>query len=349
MPALAPNHFPKPTPASPRATDIEAVVAALRRPGAYPELTLAVEVVETHMSWLFKTDRHAFKLKKPMQTEYFDHTTIEARRRNSHTELDLNRRFAPDVYLGVLPITVDPIHGIRVDGRGEVIDWLVKMRRLDGERMLDRCIAQRTWSVQDIHTMASQLARYYLSTDHKPLEPAAYIAHLDNEIERASLALDRARPGIAPALVHTTLNRLRASLHRNRATLEVRIGERGLVDGHGDFRPEHICLGPFPAVIDCIEFDATLRLLDPLDDLGFLALECERLGATKAGDIVLSTYRSITQDDFPLALLNFYQALRAVVRAKLAALHLDEARYMNSEKWRNRATEYLYLAIRHLQ
>jgi uncharacterized protein len=331
------------------ATDFATIVAALRTPNAYQELTLSVEAVETHMSWVFKTDRHAFKLKKPLRSEYFDHTSIEARRRNSHTELALNRRFAADVYLAVLPVTRHRDDGIRVDGRGEVVDWLVKMRRLEAERMLDQCILQGTWSVHDLRTVTQQLANYYASAHRIAIAPADYIERLDKQIDNASLALDPPRPGISPAMVRTVLNKLRATLHREQSALALRVAERGLVDGHGDLRPEHVCLGQFPAIIDCIEFDTELRQLDPIDDLGFLALECERLGAMKAGDIVLATYRTMTADDFPRPLLHFYQALRAIVRAKLAAQHLDEERFRDSEKWRNRTIEYLYLASRRLQ
>ncbi|MFN0304691.1 MAG: hypothetical protein ACKVQU_30535 [Burkholderiales bacterium] len=325
------------------------IVDALRRPNAYRERTLSVDAIETHMSWVFKTDQHAFKLKKPLRTPYFDHRSLDARHRNSVAEIRLNRRFAAGVYLDTIPVTYDPREGIKVDGAGEVIDWLVKMRRLDESRMLDQGIARGTWSTHDLRAVATLLSRYYGSTDPIRVEPAAYVDRLRTEIEDISHALDTHQHGVSLLSVHTTCRRLLGSLHRNRAALERRAGERRIVDGHGDLRPEHICLEADPVIIDCLEFDDALRILDPIDDLGFLALECERLGAPEAGNLVLATYRTISNDDFPETLLDFYQAFRAALRAKLAAAHLHEDRFKDSMKWRHRTIGYLDLACRRLE
>ncbi|MFM9881666.1 MAG: hypothetical protein ACKVQT_01450 [Burkholderiales bacterium] len=325
------------------------IVAALRRPNAYRGRTLSVEAIETHMSWVFKTDQHAFKLKKPLRTPYFDHRSLDARHRNTVAEIRLNRRFAAGVYLDAVPVTYDSREGIKVDGAGEVVDWLVKMRRLDESRMLDRSITTGTWSALDVRAVATLLSSYYGAAAPIKVEPAAYVARLRTEIEDISHALDTRQHGVSLLSVYTTCKRLRESLQRNRLALERRAGARRIVDGHGDLRPEHICLETDPVIIDCLEFDDALRILDPIDDLGFLALECERLGAPEAGNLVLATYRSESNDDFPEALLDFYQAFRAAVRAKLAAAHLREARFKDSVKWRSRTIEYLDLACRRLE
>ena len=325
------------------------IVAALRDPSAYIEPTRSVEAIETHMSWVFKTDRHAFKLKKPLRTQYFDHTTVAARQRNSAAEVQLNSRFAASVYLAAVPVTFDTLDGLRVGGRGAVVDWLVKMRKLDDDRMLDRCITNGTWSAHDIRAVATLLAGHYASTEPIQVEPTVYIARFRTEIDAISHALDAPLCGISLISARTACKQLHASLNRNRRALEQRAREHRLVDGHGDLRPEHICLETTPVIIDCIEFDATLRVLDPIDDLGFLALECERLGAPEAGNLVLATYQSISKDGFAEPLLDFYQGFRAALRAKLAAAHLHETRFKDSVKWRTRTTEYLNLAHRRLE
>ena len=118
----------------------EAKVAFLMQPSAYPEPTPHVERVETHMSWVFLTDRHAYKLKKPVVYDYLDYGTLAARRRNCREELRLNRRLAPNVYLDILPLAQDEFGRLRLGGPGEVVDWLVVMRRLDHAFMLNRLI-----------------------------------------------------------------------------------------------------------------------------------------------------------------------------------------------------------------
>src|SRR5262249_4067578 len=123
---------------------VEQKIAFLSRPEAYPEPTRRVEMKETHMSWVFLTDTKAWKLKKPVRYDFLDFSTREARRRDCEEELRLNRRLAPDVYYGIAPLTIDPQGGMRLAGAGETIDWLVRMRRLPADRMLDWAIANQT-------------------------------------------------------------------------------------------------------------------------------------------------------------------------------------------------------------
>ena len=122
-----------------------------------------------------------------------------------------------------------------------------------------------------------------------------------------------------------------------------------VVEGHGDLRPEHVWLGSPPAIIDCLEFSLALRTLDSADELGFLALECERLGAPELGAALLAQHRELSGDAPPPALVDLYQAMRACVRAGIALWHLKEARYQGSPVWRARATSYLSLAAARLQ
>ncbi len=115
------------------------------------------------------------------------------------------------------------------------------------------------------------------------------------------------------------------------------------MEGHGDLRPEHVFLGADPAVIDCLEFDRDLRLLDPVDELGFLALECALLGQPGVGTRFLEIYRESSGDRCPLQLLRFYQGFRAFVRAKIAIWHLKDDKVSDPDHWRMRAVRYLEL------
>ena len=121
-----------------------------------------------------------------------------------------------------------------------------------------------------------------------------------------------------------------------------------IVEGHGDLRPEHVCLHPRIAVIDCLEFSRELRIIDAVDEVGFLALECERLGAPELGRILLRAYIENTGDSPAVALLGFYQSFRAALRARIAIRHLNEEKFRYSAEWRRRALDYLDLAQRHL-
>lgn len=140
---------------------IDEKVAALKRPASYPCRTVSVEPVETHMAWVFLTDRHAYKLKKPVRYDYLDFSTIEARRLDCHRELQLNRRLAADVYLNVVPLSLDSQGTVHVEEHGTVIDWLVKMQRLPRERMLERAIGERSLDEDDVRGVAERLGQFY--------------------------------------------------------------------------------------------------------------------------------------------------------------------------------------------
>jgi aminoglycoside phosphotransferase family enzyme len=135
-------------------------------------------------------------------------------------------------------------------------------------------------------------------------------------------------------------------LEREPALFDRRAQAGRIVEAHGDLRPEHICLGVPPVIIDCLEFDRDLRSLDPVSELAFLALECARLGDPGIGDLVLKLYREATGDRTPQALVMFYWRFHAYHRAKIAIWHLKEADLGDPETWRSKAGHYLQLACR---
>jgi aminoglycoside phosphotransferase family enzyme len=148
-------------------------------------------------------------------------------------------------------------------------------------------------------------------------------------------------------MVEEICERQLATLERNAALFDRRVTEGRVVEGHGDLRPEHVCLEPKPQIIDCLEFSRRLRRLDPLDELGYLALECERLGASAIGAAILEAYRALSGDPAPARLQHAYQAYRALVRAMLAVRHLDDSAVADRAKWIARARGYVELACDH--
>src|SRR3989338_11695711 len=141
--------------------DQETKVALLRQPQTYPEKPARVDVVETHMSWVFLTPQHAFNLKTPVRYDYLDFSTLAARKKNCEEEVRLNQRLAPGVYRGVVALTMDARGEMQIEGQCEVVDWLVKMRRLPAERMLDYLIRHRTLEPVETHVVAEILAYFY--------------------------------------------------------------------------------------------------------------------------------------------------------------------------------------------
>lgn len=319
-------------------------VAILRNPASYPNDVRTVEAIETHMSWVFLTESHAFKLKKPIRTPWLDYTTLDVRKRACETELALNRRLAPSVYLAVVPLVLSERKQLCVEQPGPASDWLVKMRRLPAERMLDAMIARRQVQRDEVEKLADVLASFYVATQRAPLDGPAYLSRIASDLGAKRLSLQQARYGLNRGLIRALAQGQERWLARHGSLLEARSGS--LVDAHGDLRPEHICLeDEGPSVIDCLEFDRELRRLDPLSELSFLALECRRLEAAWIGECVLGRHKGPTQDHAEYQeLIHFYASYHALVRAAVAVWHLDDGALNRSDHWRRRADQYLKLS-----
>jgi aminoglycoside phosphotransferase family enzyme len=317
----------------------------LQRREAYTPSPDHVEAIETHMSWIFLTDRYAYKLKKPIRYDVLDFSSRSRRLRSCRREIGLNRRLAPDVYLDVVPLVVEPGGGLRLGGSGSPVDWLVRMRRLPAERMLDRLIARGTITREEVEPAAAHLASFYAKAVPARIDASGYLRHLRRGIRADRDELIRKVYGLPGGDVLRVAEEQLRYVTEARRTLEKRVTEGRVVEGHGDLRPEHICLTDPPAVIDCLEFSRDLRMLDPLDELSFLALECTRLGAPDVGEWFIEAYRRTTGDDAPRGLLRFYRRFRALRRAKVAIWHLRDPGMDNDRKWRERARWYVAAAI----
>ena len=324
--------------------DIAAKVEFLNQPGSYPFATTSVEVVETHMSWVFLTDDIVYKLKKPVRYEFLDFSTLAQRRANCHRELELNRRLAADVYLAVVPLTLQRDGTMRIDGEGMVIDWLVKMKRLPRDRMLDQAISDGTVTEKDIGDVGRLLAEFYQRSSSVDLSTADYRSQLKANIDQAARGLLEPSFGFREQLVRSIEEALGAFIATDGHQLDARVEAGRVIDAHGDLRPEHVCLTSPPVIFDCLEFNRELRLLDTASELSFLTMECEQLGAGWISQQLWETYRELTGDVVNDDLLNFYRGYHALTRAKIAIAHFRNTVVRSPEKWKPKAEKYLRLA-----
>lgn len=320
---------------------LEQKVAWLSRRTAYPEKPRSVEVIQTHISWVFLTDRHAWKLKKPVRYDFLDFSTLEKRYEDCEREVRLNRRLAPDVYLGVVPLAVGADGELRLDRPGEPVDWLVKMRRLPEDRMLDRLIEEGRLDEDQVASLASVLIDFYRRTPPEPMTGEAYRRRFREDIASDREALART-DWLPEELVEDPAERLLGTLDENKELFTSRAEGKRVIEAHGDLRPQHACLiEPRPVVIDCLEFNRRFRILDPADELAYFAMETERLGAAWVGVRILEIYRRVTGDEAPAVLVDFYGRYRAYLRGKLAVWHVEDEEVDDQASWKERALWYL--------
>jgi aminoglycoside phosphotransferase family enzyme/predicted kinase len=321
-----------------------ALVQWLERPEAYPHRPESVQRIETHISQVFLAGPYVYKLKKPVKFSFLDFTTLAARERACREEVRLNRRLAEGAYLGTVPVTRDATGQFTLDGDGEVVDWLVHMRRLREDRMLDRLHGAGKLRPEQIDQLSELLARFYASAPRAPYTPQEYLARCQAHVRENRDSLCSALPANLEAAVDRT-HGFQMQLLSLQPQLFMQRGERGLVvEGHGDLRAEHICLDDPIAIFDCIEFQDEFRYLDVADELAFLAADCDFIGATWVGPQLFERYSRRSGDQPEPELLAFYKAYRASVRAKVAALRASQQDGPAKDESTREAERHLELA-----
>jgi aminoglycoside phosphotransferase family enzyme len=299
------------------------------------------------MSFVFLAGERAYKLKKPVRYPFLDFSTLEARERDCREEVRLNRRLAKGVYLGLAWLSVERC-GLALGGNGVIVDWLVEMRRLPREKMFDRAVIGGGASDAQLDAICDVLAEFYKRADRSSMSAESYVARFFEEqalnrdiLTRGDFALDHGRATLV-------LDALDARLVADRPLLEERIRSRSIVDGHGDLRPEHICLTEPVAIFDCLEFNAGLRQVDPFDELALLGVECAQLGAPALLRKFVEKVAFRLGCAPPWRLLGLYAAWRAVLRARLSIAHLLDVAPREPAKWEPLASSYLDIAQRAL-
>lgn len=301
--------------------------------------TGAAAVAETHSAVVLFVGDRAYKMKKPVDLGFLDFRPLEARRQVCHEEVRLNRRLAPDTYLGVADV-----HG----PDGEVCEHLVVMRRMPTDRRL--ALLVRTGAPVDDHLwhVAHRLAAFHAASPRSDAADEAagrdatrhrWVTNTDELISASGSPFDEATVGLVHGLACRYLD--------GRGPLfDTRVAAGRAVDGHGDLLADDIfCVEEGPQILDCIEFDESLRLGDGLADAAFLAMDLEHLGRPDLGARFLQAYGEHRGDAWPASLAHHQIAYRAQVRAKVTAIRARQG----DPTARHQAVDLLALAARHLE
>ena len=304
--------------------ELTRLIDALSDPSAYPHPVPAVEVRQTHISVVFLAGPFAYKVKKPVNLGFLDFSSLEQRRHFCEEEVRLNRRLAPAVFRGVVPV-VQSGPSIRLEGSGPAVEWAVKMERLPDEATLRVRLERGEVASGLVETLARRVARFHADAEGGPHIAAfgRYEVVAGNAWENFA----QAEPLVGTTLSRPVWDRLKAltgeALARLRPLIEARAERRVPPDTHGDLHLEHVYLLPGrqpPAdllIIDCIEFNERFRYADPIADVAFLVMDFHFHGRPDLARVFSQAYLAATGDAEGAALLPFYTAYRAAVRGKV--------------------------------
>jgi aminoglycoside phosphotransferase family enzyme len=324
------------------------LIKAMLDPDFYPHHPKKVELIQTHISYIFLTGEVVYKVKKPVNFGFLDFTGLEKRRHFCHEEIRLNKRFSPEIYLKAVPISR---HGdaFRVGDDTRVVEYAVTMRRINEDHMLYRLLEAGKVKSEDMERIGRHLAKAYAAIPSD--EKAQAFGNLDvisiNIVEN----FEQTRKYIGGPITHEQFDAIESwslsFMKKKTALFEQRVAQGYIKDCHGDLHLQHICVeGEKIYIFDCIEFNERFRFGDVASDVAFLAMDLDFNGHPEFAMTFVQAYTEASGDTTLVKVLPFYKVYRAYVRAKVTSFRLDDPSLdaRTKEEIFLRAKEYYALA-----
>jgi len=323
--------------------DLQHLISELSSIECYPFAVDHVDVRQTHISVVFLAGPFAYKIKKPVDLGFLDFTTLNYRHFYCQEEVRLNRRLAPTVYLGVVPITRR--NGkLCLEGDGETEEWAVKMRRLPDQATLRHQLGERHVNANLMNLLGQRIACF-----HQQAESSSEISSYGtfdtvalNARENFKQTISQLNRSVSRAVYDRLELLTEHALAEQRLLIDSRAGRGMMRDTHGDLRADHIYffVDKRPVdfvIIDCIEFNKRFRYADPIADMAFLFMDLKALGFPHLAEAFADGYFGAADDNDGRKLLGYYTSYRAIVRAKVEGFKLDEMEIPLEERQRAQA------------
>ncbi|MEH6566757.1 MAG: AAA family ATPase [Halopseudomonas sp.] len=304
----------------------QTLLKALQNPALYDHPVSDFTLMETHISWVLLTGDYVYKIKKPVNFGFLDYSTLEQRKHFCNEEVRLNQRLAPSLYLGVVPVR-GSIEEPSLEGDGPVIEYLVKTRQFRQQDLLGNMQREGRLENRHIDELATTLADFHARIDHATL--AMPYGNPDQVHMPVAQNFEQIRPFLSAADDIAQLDQLEQWANTTFQRLTPQLAERktaGLVrECHGDIYLDNVTLVDGQVTLfDCIEFNEAFRWTDVMADVGFMAMDLEDRGLHGLAQRFVSVYMESSGDYEGLAVLNYYKAYRAMVRAKVALFGLSD-------------------------
>lgn len=332
--------------------DVSSLQKALLHPEIYPDHPPIIKFMETHISFLFLTGNHVYKIKKPVNFGFLDFTSLDKRKFFCEQEVKLNRRLSPAIYLGVIRITKegDRIH---LEGKGEPVEYAVKMKQIPEEKLMDKLLEKKQVTPKMIEAVSEKLVQFYATAETNDLiksfaKPERVKQDTDENFEQTEKYIEVTIPRKVYEEVKTKTNDF---FRMNGKIFQQRIGADRIRDCHGDLRLEHIFWGDEISIFDCIEFNQRFRYTDVAADIAFLAMDLDYHGREDLSKCLIRAYVAGSGDHELMGVLDFYKCYRAYVRGKVESFRLDDPHIPEGERKEalKRAQRYFGLAHRYAQ
>jgi len=327
------------------------LIVAMLRPEFYPDAPAEVELRQTHISYVLLAGKRVYKIKKAVKFPFLDYSTLEKRRHFCAEEIRLNRRLAPDTYLGVVGIgRAGKEFFFEPDSTANAMEYAVKMKRLPDEWMLSSLLARGAFDTNSFSAIAKKLAAFHLQASVEKAALYGAAAMIRANLEDNFRDMERFLGRTVSRISFDAMKNYSAAFQEQQAELIAGRPAAGRVcEGHGDLRAEHICLVDGIEIFDCVEFDPALRYCDIASEIGFLSMDLDFLDFAESANRFENNYAAVARDTALATLLPFYKSYRACVRGKVESLKSEEREIAPEDRRRAslQALRYFCLGTRY--
>lgn len=312
--------------------DQKQVVEALLTPGAYPQEPGKIELIQTHISFVFLTKNYVYKVKKAVNFGFLDFSSLEKRRVFCGKELELNKRLCPEIYLEVVPINKS--NAIKIKGDGETVEYALKMKRLPQERIMTVLLKENKVDKKIIDEIAQIVAQFHSKAQTSP-EISEFGSlkivrtNWDENFAQTTKYINQTIPQKEFQFIQTKINDF---MEKNKPLFESRIADKRIRDCHGDLHSGNIFITDRIWVFDAIEFNDRFRYSDVVADVAFLAMDLDFQQRSDLANHFIERYLAYSKDQQLKSLLPFYKCYRAYVRGKVISFKLDDPNITSQEK-----------------
>ncbi|RMF55380.1 hypothetical protein D6745_02225 [Candidatus Woesearchaeota archaeon] len=296
------------------------IINALMKPNSYPEKPKQIKLVQTAISCVFLTGKYVYKVKKPVNFGFLDFTTLDKRKHFCRQEVALNKRLAPEIYLGVVPITSD----LRISGKGKIIDYAVKMLELPQERIMRNLLLNNEVSEKQIKDIARIIAEFHskLSSSKDTDVYGSLSVIRKNWDENFEQVKDQHLYSKDKILeIRKAVNKF---IKDKKDLFEKRVREGRIKRCHGDLHASNIFITDKIHIVDCIEFNRRFAYSDTASDVAFLAMDLDYLSFEELSRRFVDYYIHFSNDEELRSLIDFYKCYRAFVRAKINYFRIND-------------------------
>lgn len=325
-------------------------ITALLQPEVYPHPAAGVKLLQTHISYVLLAGEYVYKIKKPVNFGFLDFTSLAKRQYFCSREVELNQRLCPDLYLGVVAVTLAGA-GFALDGTGQVVEYAVKMARMDEAQMMGRIIEAGQLSETTIDKLVDILVPFY-----ERATGGAELADFGNPDAVAVNVLENFQQtkgfvgcaSLSPDQFQHIDNYAQCFLERGEL-FGARIKAGRIRDCHGDLYSANICLSEPIQIFDCIEFNERFRYCDVASDVAFLAMDLDYHGLEELSRYFIARFVDKSGDQGLLTMLDFYKCYRAFVRGKIGLFtaHAPEVDAATQAASLAQAGRYFQMAVRY--